>query len=174
MKIEPLGNQLSPEFPPLGAGGKVGGWESGQPLLQCAQLVIGLTGPPSLPATHAPPPWSPSPPLPAVTGDQRTPHRSFPFSSLDSWAEGFTVGRGTEGRRAGDLAVGPKGQRLRGGATMEPLQGRCVHTGTQRAGHGDTLPGEVTRGDCLRSGSSWGKGSRATGPSLGAPAPAQS
>lgn len=107
MKIvsNPWGISCSLSFPHLklegrGAAGKVA-FPASPP--QCAGLVTGLTGPPFSPATHGPPPWSPSLPLPAVTGDQRTPHRSFPFSSLDSWAEGFTVGRGTQGRRAGDL-----------------------------------------------------------------------
>lgn len=97
MVSKPLGNQLFPRVAPLGAGGKRGGWEVGRPLPQRSRLAL----PPRLPLRS--PPRSPSPPLPAVTGDQRTPHRSFPFSSLDSWAEGFTVGQGTEGRRAGNL-----------------------------------------------------------------------
>lgn len=90
------------------------------------------------------PPRPPSPPLPAVTGDQRTPHRSFPFSSLDSWAGGFTVGQGT---KEGGLGASRRTRGTRRPWGREPLRGRCVHTGTRRAGRGDTgRPGAVTRG----------------------------
>lgn len=85
-------------WPHLELEGERGGWEAGRPLPPRSRVAA---LPPRLPLRS--PPRPPSPPLPAVTGDQRTPHRSFPFSSLDSWAAGFTVGQGTEGRGAGNL-----------------------------------------------------------------------
>lgn len=100
---------------------------SGHSPPRCARSV--LIGP-SFPTCHSrlPPSSPPSSPLPAVTGDQRTPRHSFPFSSLDSWAEGFAVGQGTE--RAGDLQQGPRG-RCSGRRGREGPPNGYVLTGTQ-------------------------------------------
>lgn len=87
--------------------------------------------PPSATQGYTNPPPSP---LPAVTGDQRTPRHSFPFSSLDSWAEGFAVGQGTAGLGACRRAQGAD---VPGGGGEGPPT-RCVLTGTQRVGHRDT------------------------------------
>lgn len=107
-----------PTFPFLeleGRGGPLGGWPL--PTILCTvssyrahSALLHLPLKVTLP--HPPPP-----PLPAVTGDQRTPCHSFPFSSLDSWAEGFAVGQGTGGLGTCSRAQGtdaPGGEAGRG------------------------------------------------------------
>lgn len=131
--LQPLGNQLSsPNIPLPGAGEKrdqLGGW----PLSTTMCTVSSYRAHGAL--LHLPlkvtPPHSPSSPLPAVTGDQRTPCHSFPFSSLDSWAEGFTVGQGTEGLGTCSSAQGADAPGGGAGRGREGPSNRHLLTGTQ-------------------------------------------